>query len=288
MRVALRGVALISLVMAASLLRTQDAVPAEWGPGDLGPGADVADGQLTAWVISSASGEVAASTTTAARPGQGGITMYCYYYGLTPAGTGYEPTPDLAAGPVWPPVPGDGYILRCVDPDGDQVHAELVIYDPGDPFGTLDDAYDAAEIALTQLTLPAPAVGLAPPTGTHLVGLPSWYWTTTPWEPVTTTATLGATASTVTATPTALTIDPGDGTPAVTCDGPGVPWAPGRTNPPPCGHTYQRSGTYTLTVTIDWVVTWTATTGQGGPFPAQTTTATATLVAQQAQAVLTD
>lgn len=278
----MRRIALLLAISSAPLL------PAEVGAATDAPivstDAESADGELTAYVLLSTSGETVGSLSVAARPGQGGVTMSCYYYASAPVG--FEPAPDLNGGPVWPPEPGAAYFIHCVDPEGDLVHAELLIYDPADPFGGLDDSEEALELALAQLALPEPAIGLAPPVGDHLVGLPSWFWTDTPWTPLEVAAQLGTVTSTVTATPAELTFDPGDGGPAVTCDGPGAAWAPGRENPPPCGHTYRRSGAYTITATIAWQVTWTSTTGQGGPLPDQTTTAAVPITAEEAQAVL--
>src|SRR5690606_10589432 len=92
--------------------------------------------------------------------------------------------------------------------------------------------------------------------------------------------------STVTATPTSLVINPGDGAPAVTCDGPGEPWRPDAAGLPPCGHTYTTSGTYTVTASITWDVAWVSTTGQGGPLDDLVTTAAIAVTTEQRQAVL--
>src|SRR5690606_5110301 len=99
-------------------------------------------------------------------------------------------------------------------------------------------------------------------------------------------AQLGVVTSTVTATPTTFTVDPGDGAVPVTCDGPGVPWHPDADGPPSCGHTYTTSGTYTVTATITWDVAWTSTTGQGGPLDDLVTSASVAVTAEQRQAVL--
>jgi hypothetical protein len=275
---------LILLLLAVAILPTDAAFGVGETDNEVLPSAEAADGELTAYVLLSTTGETVASVSLAARPGQGGVTMSCSYYASAPVG--FEPAPDLNGGPVWPPEPDTAYFIHCVDPDGDLVHAELLIYDPADPFGALDDSEEALELALAQLRLPEPAIGLAPPAGDHLVGLPSWFWTDTPWVPLDVSAQLGTVTSTVTATPVRMSVDPGDGGPVVTCDGPGTPWAPGREGPPPCGHTFQQGGVYTITVTITWQVRWTSTTGQGGPLPDQTTVAAVTAIADEAQAVL--
>lgn len=246
-------------------------------------GAGVDGSTIAAYVLLSSTDE-----TVASMPGSPGgtITLHCYYYGLSSTGDGDTPGPDMAAGPVWPPVEGDPYYLYCFD-GTDLVYGELLAYDPGNPFGALASAEQARDLALSQLDLPLPALALAPPAGDLLVGLPAWYWVDTPWTPQAASATLGGVTATVTAEPVELTFDPGDGAGLVICEGPGVPWTPDREGDPPCGHTYGHHGTYTLTATITWEVAWTATTGAGGPLPDLTTVATVGVEAREVEAVIT-
>jgi hypothetical protein len=212
--------------------------------------------------------------------------MRCYYYGVSPATDGDTPGPDMAAGPVWPPVEGEPYFLYCFD-GTDLVYGELLAYDPGNPFGTLASAEQARDLALEQLELPEPAIALAPPAGDLLVGLPSWYWIDTPWTAQVTSATLGGVTATVTAEPVSLTFDPGDGASPFACDGPGVPWSPGRDGEPPCGHLYLHHGDYTVAAEMTWTVTWTATTGLGGPLPDLVTASAIPTTVREVEAVIT-
>jgi hypothetical protein len=245
-------------------------------------GGEVEGSDIAAYVLVTSSGETVA--TLDASP-SGTIIIRCYYYGLTPVPDSQTPGPDMTAGPVWPPEEGGVYFLYCYD-GTDLVHGELLLYDPGNPFGTLARAEDARDLALSRLTLPPPAIALAPPAGDVLVGLPAWYWVDMPWEPQEVSATLGGITATVTAEPTDLTFVPGDGSTAVRCDGPGVAWTPDRTGDPPCGHTYVRQGEHAVTATITWIVTWSATTGAGGPLPDLTTTATLPVVVEEVEAVI--
>ena len=86
---------------------------------------------------------------------------------------------------------------------------------------------------------------------------------------------------TVVATPTVL-VDPGDGSGAHTCDGPGRRYDPSAGDlwaqahaPGACTLTYaKRTGAggrptaWPSTVTVRWTFTWTSTDGGGGTFPA--------------------
>ena len=251
------------------------------------PGATAGGNTLTASVeLHDASEHVVAGYTPA---GASGEPIVCYYFNFGSDGMGNEVLgyTDYDAGPVWPPTAGQIYVLECRRGSA-VVSADLVAYDPGNPLGPVDVAERARDAALDKVHLPTPTLAIAPPAATpQLVGKPSWYWLATPWQPVEASATLGGVTSTVTATPTATTWDPGDGSPAITCDGPGAPWHPGvDSNRPPCGHTYTTRGTFTLRVTVNWRVTWTSTTGPGGGLAPLTTTATLPVTAREAQAVI--
>jgi len=163
----------------------------------------------------------------------------------------------------------------------------LVTYDPANPLGPIAAEQRALDLARSQVQLPTPALRTAPPSGAQMVGLPAWYWIDG-WAPVSTSATVGAATATVTATPTSASWSPGDGAAPVTCPGPGEAWHEGVDHRfPPCGHLYTDAGDVTLSVTVTWTVSWTSTTGAGGPLPPLTTTASVPLDIGEAQAVLT-
>lgn len=101
------------------------------------------------------------------------------------------------------------------------------------------------DIARSRLTITSPRPNTAP-TGTAdtptVVNLPTFLWVDqSAWVPSTSTADIpGLVSVTVTATPTAVTWDLGDGSTPKTCDGPGTPWTPG-VDTTDCQHTYDRS-----------------------------------------------
>ncbi|MGY0234030.1 hypothetical protein [Longispora urticae] len=83
-----------------------------------------------------------------------------------------------------------------------------------------------------------------------------------------------------------MKISTGDGS-TVNCGGPGTAWTTAvgpSASSPTCGHTYTRAGTYTLTATVTWDVSWTGG-GTSGTVPALTTTASLTLVVVESQAL---
>ncbi len=208
--------------------------------------------------------------------------MFCNY--STHAPTTEDPSGDPAV--PHQPEPGEQVALYCWESStGQLADAWWVTYDPANPFGPIGAAERALDEARRRLVLPAPEIRMAPPRGTpHLVGVPSWFWVDA-WLEQEASAGLTGVVSTVTARPTDIDWDPGDGTGVFRCEGPGEAWQPGG-GQPPCGHTYTASGSYTVTATISWETSWSATTGEGGPLEALSTTATWPLVVREAQAVI--
>ena len=74
------------------------------------------------------------------------------------------------------------------------------------------------------------------------VGLNTWVWVDN-WQPLQRTVDLRGVSATVTATPTSLSFDPGNGDAAVSCPGPGRPWTEADGNRPPtnggCAYMYR-------------------------------------------------
>lgn len=126
-----------------------------------------------------------------------------------------------------------------------------------------------AQQALSTIHFPAPAMRMAPASSSGVVRLLTYLWTDqATWQSLTATATAGPVSATVTATPSQVVWDMGDGGQAI-CTGPGVPW--NESMPPTdCGYTYTRDssqrpgGTYTVTARVYWHVTWTAVGAAGG------------------------
>ncbi|MDA8267723.1 MAG: hypothetical protein M0013_05035 [Actinomycetota bacterium] len=123
-----------------------------------------------------------------------------------------------------------------------------------------------AEQAVKQLGFASPAIEMAPPSGSpQLVGVATWLWIAPgAWQTLTASASAGPVTTTATATPTKVVWDMGDGD-TVTCDGPGTPYSPAAPNATTnCSYTWGQAGTYQVTATLYWSVTWTATGAPGG------------------------
>ena len=159
-----------------------------------------------------------------------------------------------------------------------------------------------AQQARTELTLPSPAAHRSPPESNSdpaygglpytWVGLSTFFWVDD-WQPLARTVELRGVSATVTATPTGLTFDPGDGSAAVGCDGPGRPWVAADGNRPPsngaCGYTYRTvtpNGPLTATTSVQWSVSWTSNTGASGTFPTSTTSSSSSFLVEQIQVVI--
>jgi hypothetical protein len=163
-----------------------------------------------------------------------------------------------------------------------------------------------ARRAYRQLNLPRPVMHRSPDENNSdpqfggqsytWVNLSTYFWTSpNTWSVRTRTATAGPVSATVTARPTELLIDPGNGAGAVTCGGPGVPWtkADAHSQPPAdaCAYMYQRvtqgSAPLTATMTIRWRVSWAGTGGAAGTLPVMQTQVASNYLVEQIQTVNT-
>ena len=185
-------------------------------------------------------------------------------YGCTYSAGGASATAALGVGG---PEPGQWVFPDCRGPG---------VIDPMPPFwvsgatpatGKVQvDPVVVAERAAKQLGLASPAIEMAPPDGSpQLVGLASWLWINPDgWRAVSASATAGPVTTTATATPTKVVFDMGDGT-SVSCDGPGTPYNPAAPNATTdCSYVWPDPGSFTVTATIYWSVTWSAVGAAGG------------------------
>ena len=185
-------------------------------------------------------------------------------YGCTYGAGGASATAALGVGG---PQPGQWVFPDCLGPG---------VIDPMPPFwvtgavpaaGTVQvDPVVVAEQAAKQLGLVSPTIEMAPPDGSaQLVGLASWLWINPDqWHAVSASATAGPVTTTATATPTKVVWGMGDGA-SVTCDGPGTPYSPAAPDATTdCSYVWPAPGSFTVTATIYWSVTWTATGAAGG------------------------
>ena len=154
---------------------------------------------------------------------------------------------------------------------------------------------------LRQQRLPSPD-----PVFAQLDPVRGWAYVTVPmdfrtggdsWRTVSVSASLGPVWATVTAQPLRLTFDPGDaaGNGPVSCvgDGPIAAYAP--STPGACSYTYSNAsstspydGYHFLTeMSIDWAVSWTSSTGAGGPLDTYSTSSTVPLAVAEVKGVVT-
>lgn len=137
--------------------------------------------------------------------------------------------------------------------------------------------------AVTAMQLDPPGIGITPnPASTGavgLVGLPGWFWVADPREstvgPVTRTAAGPGVVVNATAVNTSVIVNWGDGSVPSVCPGALLPFTPytdvaqGLPSPT-CGNivyhktsTTEPGGTFKVSATSNWLVTWTATTPNG-------------------------
>jgi hypothetical protein len=139
------------------------------------------------------------------------------------------------------------------------------------PDGDLAGALAAAH---TALKAPAPALQTSPPLDQRqIVGVKTWFWLDS-WEALPPRAASAADYQiALTATPTKLVIDPGDGRgPLPPCTPENSPaWTAqsGPNSTTGCGHTYHRRsadeprGAYTVTASVSYAVNYTVTDPTG-------------------------
>jgi hypothetical protein len=116
------------------------------------------------------------------------------------------------------------------------------------------------------------------------------------WRTVSITARLGPVWATATAAPEALTFDSGDphGAPPVSCGGDAPVAAYVAEAPGECSYTYVNASStspydgyhFLASMTIDWVVSWTSSTGAGGTLPGYQSTGTAEVAVAEAQGLV--
>ncbi|MGH3372645.1 MAG: hypothetical protein ACRDPR_21880 [Nocardioidaceae bacterium] len=106
-----------------------------------------------------------------------------------------------------------------------------------------------------------PAIDMSPP-ASHgaVVNVPLWLWVdTNAWAPTAATASVDGLTVTTTAKPDRVvwSIDNGD---EIICAGPGTPYDPSRPEQEQqsdCTYLFSEAGTFVITATVEWRVTWT-------------------------------
>jgi hypothetical protein len=174
----------------------------------------------------------------------------------------------------WPPPNGQSWaLLQCLGgATGAAPQAVLVNNATGASAVT---PQQLLVTALGELQVPYIGPSTAPPRGHDgLVGLPEWFWIPAgSWHTRTVTVSAGPVWAAVTAAPVSLTFQPGAGTNAVSCAGPGTaynPRKPAAAQHTDCSYTYLRpsagqpADAYQASVTVTWRVSWTGSGGAGG------------------------
>ena len=195
---------------------------------------------------------------------RGGGAPVCSYEALTPeestmadnmAADGLGPAKGSGAG-IW-------YRKMCTDPNG--MRWAIVVWAPA---AAPVNPTALAQQALGYTPMPLPGMGMNPPANREqLVNLTTFLWIDqAQWRPVSASASAGGVTVVATAVPDRVVWDMGNGE-SVTCNGPGVPYDPSKSDddqPDPCRYLYRRSSagqpknTFTVTATVSWRVTWTA------------------------------
>jgi hypothetical protein len=129
-----------------------------------------------------------------------------------------------------------------------------------------------ARQAFSTFQVAGPAPKFSPTTS--VVGVQTWLWLEGGWSRRSATASVPGLTATVAAEPTSVVWNMGDGSQTV-CEGPGEPWDPRQpASATDCSYTYPVAGHFTVTVTVYFRTSWSAsngTAGQLGPITGQST-----------------
>lgn len=152
---------------------------------------------------------------------------------------------------------GDGWI--CTDVKGEQVFVGDIDAPEPPP-----DPERVAWQLVAEAQLRAGQIGLVPDSEHALLGMPTWLWIDDPGPattgPITKSTTVNGHTVTIEASLARVVYDMGDGN-TVTCAGmraSGTPYLEryGLRPSPTCGHTYQQTGTFTVTARSTWAISW--------------------------------
>ena len=209
-----------------------------------------------------------------------------------------EANPYPTSGPVyvsWKTGGGAIYWETCPFTGGSGGYIWL----PTPPAGLPPSPGELAKRAAATFKFPKPSGHRSPSENKRYDGYPFSYvnlwlfdWTDPgTWKTLTASASAGGNWARVTATPVALTFDPGDGSPAVSCDGPGRPWTAsdgyGAPSDGACGYMYKRTTMSPITATqsITWKISWVGSGGTSGTLPDRSTSTSGQLQIFQVQVV---
>lgn len=238
---------------------------------------------------------------TQASGGSGGRPVACGFF---------EPGEDIyGISRVEAPIEGEVYTLLCWHADkpdwtwSPTRFVPEVVYSPA-----LDDLLVEVLVSEAYAEVAPPfAVPFTSPDrdGEQVVGLPTWMWLDpASWQTVSATAEVPGVTATVTATPVRVVWDMGEDAPdgatiasggdPVPCDGPGQAFDPAGPDDQrsDCSYVYQwdssgeSNGTFGASATVEWDVSYTASTGDAGELDPISRTTEFPLTVTEMQAVV--
>jgi hypothetical protein len=157
------------------------------------------------------------------------------------------------------------------------------------------DPVTLAQRARQSVAIPDPPFATSPPADRRLyTRVPTWLWVDPAWwKGYSATAAAGAVSSTVVARPVRAIWTMGDGH-QVTCDGPGTVWRSGMSDAQSsCSYVYKKASAgaagakFTMTVEVQFTVSWTSNAGAGGTLPSVSRSAARPVEVGEIQAVET-
>ncbi len=295
--------AIILPVLVAGIAATSSPAVADQTTG----GGDTSGGTVYVIVTVSAGPTTCPISQCGTAPGPGGSSGGSTSGGgpgQAPFVCSYVPDPTLGPPPQGQAPTGEWYVQVCSPRDGVGSYSLIPVwvqYPGGGGPPPPPTPLQVAEQAESEMTLPRPTIFTSP---SHLgsmpgtvVNLATWLWIDPSlWHAESVTASAGGVSATATAVPVALSFGTGDGG-GLTCFGPGVaydPKLPAHDQSTDCSYTWRESsagqpsadgnpndGTFTLTATVTWAVSWTGSDGTGGTLaPLSTSTAEALRVEQ--------
>jgi len=152
-----------------------------------------------------------------------------------------------------------------------------------------------AQQARQSVAIPLPPLATSPRADRRLyTRVPTWLWVDPSWwRGYSATANAGGVSSTVVATPVRAVWTMGDGG-QIICAGPGTEWRPGMADAQStCSYVYKNSSagqsarTFTMTVAVEFAVSWTSNIGPGGSLAGITRSGTRAVEVGEIQAVET-
>jgi hypothetical protein len=195
-------------------------------------------------------------------------------------------------------VEDDWYYQTCRYTDtGELSYSGYWQYNPADAVNPGPDLAALARQAYDDVPLTFPEPMTSPAIDIEqITGLPTWLWIDPGgWQTLRARAELAGFWVEVVAEPQRVQWDLGDGE-QITCDGPGTPYDPSVADgdqSTDCSHVYQNvsvdqpGGQYAASATIEWSVTWQASTGATGVLADASRTTTFGMTVSERQAVVT-